>query len=239
MTTALIIRDDASLSASITPDAVAIKEQALAEGAVIFAVRNPDENAAATAAQAACCTVLKMVEDQRVALKKPILDYGRAIDGAANHFKHDLEMEEARIARLIGNYQTELSAQRRAEEAKEQKKLHEIERRRQEELAKAATHDERDAIDARANEEAKAAKPPLVEVKAAGQVLPEDWEISNIREWELARSHPELVRSIEFDMRQVKAALTLLGSLPGVTAKKVVKASVRLPSAGKGLVLPV
>lgn len=239
MTTDLIVRDDATLSASVTPDAVALKEQALAEGALVFRVSSEEENAAAAAAQVACRTVLKMVEEQRVKLKAPILDYGRAIDATAKQFCHDLQLEEARIATLIGNYQTALAAQRRAEEAAKLKELQEIERRREAELANAKTHEERDIIIERANEEAKAAQPEIKVVKAEAQTLQEEWEITRINEWELARAHPELVRRIEFDQRKLKAAIDLLGKLPGVEARKVVKASVRIPSAGKGLVLPV
>ena len=76
-------------------------------------------------------------------------------------------------------------------------------------------------------------------MRAKGQKLTPQWEITRINEWELARAHPELVRRIEFDMPKVKAALSLLQKLPGVEAREVVAASVRIPSAGKGMVLPV
>jgi hypothetical protein len=230
ITLALLTRDDASLSASVSPDAVALKEQALAEGAMIFRVSNPDENAAAVSAQAACRKVLKLVEECRVAVKQPILDYGRAIDATAKAFVEELRLEEARIAKHIGDYKTAEAAKIRAAEAARQAELNEIERRRQEELAKAETHDQRDVVNARADEEAKAAAPAVVQVRADGQRLRDEWEITQINEWALAKAHPELVRRIEFDMPKVKAALDLFdGKLPGVIAQKVVKSSVRLP----------
>jgi hypothetical protein len=52
-------------------------------------------------------------------------------------------------------------------------------------------------------------------------------EIQEIREWELAKARPDLVRRIEFDLIEIKRLLNTGVKLPGVIAKPVVKSSVR------------
>jgi hypothetical protein len=76
-------RDDAKLTVSFTPEAVALKDTALELSGVIGKVTNADENAAAVAAQVEIQKVRSLAEKARKAAKEPVLEYGKRIDAAA------------------------------------------------------------------------------------------------------------------------------------------------------------
>lgn len=222
----LLTRDDSKLSVAFTPDAQEMKDGALAISGLVARVSNADENAQAVAAQTALKRVLKLVEDSRKAVKEPVLDYGRKIDGAAKDFITELKVEEIRLARLVGDFQQLELAKARAAEAARLKDLAEIERRKQEELSKANSHEELDEIHARANEEAAAVKPVQI-ARATGQVVKDEWEFQVTNEWALAMQYPNCVTLLP-KRTEIKQLLES-GIVPnGVTAKKVVKSGVRL-----------
>lgn len=223
MSTALMRRDDSRLTVEPTESAVVRRDELLDASAVIGRVSNDVENAECAAAASRIKALLNDVEKARKSCKEPVLDFGRLIDAKAREFCAPLNDEMIRLNTAAGNYHQAKLAAQRAAEAAAKAELDAIERRRQEELAQAKTLEQRDLIDARANEEAAAAKPAIVHAPTKGQRVDEVWEIESIQEWALAREHPELVRRIEFDLPKVKTALDLLGSLPGVKAKKVVK----------------
>lgn len=231
MTTALMTRDDARRVVTYTPDAVALRDDALAASALIGRVGDAVEQAAAVDAQRAIKTALKLLEDTRKACKEPVIEFGRVIDETAKKFRAGLESEEIRIATLVGNFQTAVLAKARAAEAARQAELNALEKKRQEELAKANTHEERDAINTRADEEAKAAKPAVVQVQAKGQIVREQWAIKRIDSFVLAKARPDLVRKIEFDMTAIKALLNAGEKLPGVEAEREVTSTVRAERA--------
>jgi len=64
-------------------------------------------------------------------------------------------------------------------------------------------------------------------VRAEGQRVVTDWEITGLNEWVLARARPDLVRRIEFDRLAIKEELKRGVKLPGVTAREVVNSTVR------------
>ncbi len=124
-----------------------------------------------------------------------------------------------------------------ARNAEEQAKAEALQREieRQKALATAANHDAMDAIQEKFNDQAAQIAAPVREsVRAEGQRISTDWEITRINEHQLAKARPDLVRNFEFDMRAVKAELTRGVKLPGVEAKEVVSASVRA-GAGKAI----
>lgn len=226
MSDALIIRDDARLSVAIADSAEHAKAAALEGAALIGRVTNATEQDGAVEAQKSLARLLKLVEDARKAVKDPVLAFGRKIDDTARQFVLEIKEEELRIAKLVGDFQQLQIAKARAAEALRLKELQEIERRKQEELAKANSHEELDAIHARANEEA-AAVPVQQFAKSAGQVVKEDWEFTVHDVWALARVHPHCV-TIEPRRSEIKQLLNA-GVMPaGVAAKKVVVSNVRL-----------
>lgn len=69
----------------------------------------------------------------------------------------------------------------------------------------------------------------IAPTRAHGQTTRTEWEIIEIREFQLLRNRPDLVRKVEFDIRGIKDALSANGGkLPGVTAKQVINTGVRV-----------
>jgi hypothetical protein len=63
--------------------------------------------------------------------------------------------------------------------------------------------------------------------KVAGQVVKEEWEITEISAFALMRARPDLVRDVVFDRVEIKRELDRGLTLPGVKARKVVKSTTR------------
>lgn len=233
-TEALIIRDDAALSVAFTARAIELKENALALAGVIWRVSNPEENAAAVGAQQELAGLIKLAEETRAECKKPILDFGRKIDETARRFIEELKAEQIRIAKLVGDFQAlELAKQRAAENAR-MEGLSQLEKEREHLLAKAETHEEREAIQERFNQEA-AALPVRVAAKAEGQCVVEEIVIDQIREFELMKERPDLVREVKFDLVALKALLKSGVKLKGVSFHTEIKSRVRATSPTKML----
>ena len=223
---ALMVREDARLQVSYTAEAARLRDEALAVAGTIKSVTTPGEQEAAVKAQIAVKAVRNTCEKARKECKEPVIEFGRTIDGAAKQFDGPLGVEELRIAKLVGDYVTLMEQQRRAQEALRLAELDVIERRRQEELSKAQSHDEVDAIQERVNNEVRAAAVPLVVVRAEGQVVREDWEITVTDIMALARAHPNCVQ-MEVRKNEVKTLLNAGVRPPGIEAKRVQKSDVR------------
>lgn len=224
---AVMVREDGRLQVSWTAEAVRLRDEALALGATIEAVTSPEEQEAAVKAQIAIKAVRNTCEKARKECKEPVIEFSRTIDGSAKSFDAPLSSEELRIARLVGDYVTLQEQKARAQEALRLAELDAIERRRQEELAKAQSHDEIDAIQERINDEVKAASVPLVVVRAEGQVVREDWEITVTDIWALAKAHPNCVQ-MEVRRSEVKTLLNAGVRPPGIEAKRVQNSGVRV-----------
>jgi hypothetical protein len=106
-----------------------------------------------------------------------------------------------------------------------------VERERQEAILaeqRKAAEAEAAAIEERAGDSAYAASRPVEITRVAGQRTVFDVEITKINDWALARSRPDLVRKIEFDMRLVKEILKRGEKLVGVESREIYKADVRV-----------
>lgn len=211
---------------SFNSGALAMKELALEQSAGVARVTNPIEQAVAVAAQIEIEKVLKYVEASRVEFKTPFLEHCRLIDATAKDFVADLLEEKMRLGKAVGNHQTLEQAKARAAEAARVKELNEIERRRQEQRAQAASHEELDRIDARSNQEA-AALPVQTIARSNGQVVKDDWEITVTNPYQLAAAHPTCV-TITPKTLEIKALLKAGITPAGIIAKQVVKSGVRL-----------
>ena len=160
---ALIVRNDATLGVSISPDAEAMKVSALSGAALVGRVSSASEQELAVNAQRELRRVLKFCEDSRVEIKAPVIDYGKRIDAAAKQFRADLEEEESRIVQLIADFQALEAARVRAAEAAKRLEEERIEHERQSEIRRIA--EEEAAAKRKLDAEAEAAAAKLREAK--------------------------------------------------------------------------
>jgi hypothetical protein len=233
MTTALVTQDR-SFQISFTPEAFAQRDAALTKSALVARVENAEQNSVAVEAQAALHDIIRAAEAARVAAKEPVLKAGRAIDAAEKAFSAEAKQEQMRLAELIGNFATAEQARVRAAESLRLKELADIERKRQEELAKAETHEERDRINSKHDVIASETK-PVEPARAERQVVRNRWEITVADVWALARAHPMCVK-VEPRLREIEALLDAGMTVSGVTAKKVAVSGI---SSGRNQIVNV
>jgi hypothetical protein len=225
----LMIRDDAARKLEMTGEAERLKTEALEQGATIGKVSDADGNQRAVVAQTAIAALLKLVEEARKAAKDPVLHFGRHIDEQAANWVRELKEEFARLSGLVGDFQQLEQARERAAKKLEDDRLAGLERERQAELAKAATHEELDAIqqkfDTRVQQEAPTA--PIAPVRAKGQRVEEtiEFEVTDIHA--LYRAHPNLVKLTEL-RAEIKSCLKAGMKVTGIRTWKETKASVRV-----------
>ena len=218
---ALQIRNTESVSIQIVPAAFTMRQDVLDDSATIIAVTTPGNQKAAIDAARAIASLIKAVETSRKEAKAPVLDLGQRIDATAKEFIKDVLAEEARLKRLLTDYEIE---QRRLAMEAERKRQEEERRRQAEEAARmaeiarqvqAAERAERQALNERDREaaetrrmvaeEAAAAEraaaaqrqanlPVIVEApRAAGTVVRDEWtfEVTDLKAF--AQAHPDLV----------------------------------------------
>lgn len=215
---------------SLTHQGEEIIENALALGARIGRVSNESENKAAVDAQIEIRRILKELEDMRVKMTKPALEYQRALKAFFDSKSKDLQETVFRIGKLTGSYLQLQESKRRAEENARREELTKLEREREAALAQANTHEEREILQDHYNQRAavEATPPPAPIVKPKGQALREDWEITVNDVHLLARSRPSCVKITPL-MSEIKSLLNAGFQVEGVIATKVKNASVRLP----------
>lgn len=234
-TQALIRRDDASLTITFTEAATKMKESALEVSAMVGKVDSAETQQEAVNAQQAIADALNLVEKAREACKKPIIQFGRAIDTAAKKFIEDLQKEQRRIATLVGDYQQLEQERVRAAQQAENERLAALERERAAKIAQATTHEQVDQIREEFNERAATEGPrePIAPVRAEGQRITEDWEVTVTDIHLLYRAHPTCVK-VEPLVGEIKGLLKAGVQVKGVLAKRVTKAGVvraRTPEA--------
>lgn len=115
-------------------------------------------------------------------------------------------------------------AERKRKQAQAEAEAARLEAERQKALAVAKTHEELDKINQRHCEEV-AALPVAAPIRAEGQRVREDWEITVTDIWALVRAHPVCV-SVEPRLSEIRNLLDAGVKVSGVTAKRVVKAGV-------------
>ena len=234
---ALIIRDDSRMSVIYTAEAIALRDDALSQAALIGKVTNATQQADAVSAQTALHSIASEAEKARKACKAPVIEFGQKIDAAAKAFLEEVKYEELRLARLVGDFQQLEQARVRAEENARNEKLREIERQKAQEVSDALkanpTHEQLDAIVAKHNEEAATLARPI-EVRAEGQRVQEVWEITVNDSRLLAQVHPLCVEIVP-RMSEIKSLLDAGVKVAGVTAKRVIKSGVRVGTQRKAI----
>lgn len=159
----------------------------------------------------------RLLEQQRIERER-VAELARVAREEAIH-RANLEAAEREAQRKA-------AAAKNAEDAAKAAEL-QAELDRQKALADAQSFERMNAIQEKFNAEAAGVKPIETPTRATGQVVRTEWEIQEIRELELARARPDLVRKIEFDRIEIKRLLNSGVKLPGVIAKEVTKSSVR------------
>jgi len=129
-------------------------------------------------------------------------------------------LEEQRKAQREAAEATTAAARALAEQRR-------IEAERAQEEAAAKSHDELDAIAARANQQAQMVQeqPKIEPPKVRGQVVKTEWEITVFDIHALYRAHPSAVK-MEPLMTEIKQRLDGGAKLPGVKAERVTKSTV-------------
>lgn len=210
----------------VNPGVLAMRDEALAASGLIGRVGTAEENAVAVEAQVKLSAYLKAVEDSRASLKAPVLKVGREIDALARDLAAAAREELNRVSTLLANYQAMEQARQRAAEAARMDELTELERERQTALAAAKTLDEQDEINADF-----CARAAQIEIPPAnreqGQIVREDWEVEVTSLDLLYRSHPWCVK-MEPRLREIKELLSTGVQVPGVKARKTIRATVSL-----------
>lgn len=183
---------------------------------------------------------LARIEREKQAELKRIADELAAKEAEARRIQEEearklREQQEAaaKASRDAANEQERKAAAKLLAEAAEREKGLAEERKAQEaELAKqaAVAASQTADIEEKAGDAAYVAARPIEITTVAGQRTTSDWEITKINEWALLKGRPDLVRKIEFDMRAIKDALKRGEKLPGVEAKEVFNAGVKLPA---------
>lgn len=224
--TALILRNDAELSIQFTVQAYKVKEEALVALAGIGKVSDASGNANAVEALRQTALCLKTIEQARVACKEPVLKFGKAIDDAAKAFTEELRNEQFRVNTLVGNFQQLERAKAQAAAKAEQERVNALERERQQELAKATSHEELDKAQEKFDILIQQQAPPIVvATKAAGQTVKDDIEFEVFDIDALYRSKPGCVSLTEKKV-EIKALLKAGLQLPGVRCWISTKVSV-------------
>lgn len=145
---------------SIAPDAQRLKREALDRAADIDEIADALDRDMANDAMLAINNLLKTVEKARGAVKKPVLDLGRAIDKVAKDYVADLKIEYDRLSRLAGAFDAAARERQRIAEAEARRKAEEARRAEIEALREKERLAEAEADRLRADAEAAAKANP-------------------------------------------------------------------------------
>ena len=230
--TALILRNDAALTIQFTPQAAALKEEALTSLAAIGKVTDATGNANAVEALRQAAVALKQVEAARVACKEPVLKFGKTIDDTAKQFTEELRNEQFRVNTMVGSFQQLERAKAEAAAKAERERVDKLEREKQQELAKATSHEELDKVQEKFDNRVQQEAPPVVFApKAEGQRVVEEVKFEVFDIAALYASKPGCVK-MEPKALEIKALLKAGLQLPGVRSWRETKNAVSTRQTG-------
>ena len=136
MNTDTLILSGEGYSLTICQEAETSKRELLASSALVATVTNNDESADAAYVMRSLAQMRIMVDKGRKDVKEPVLRIGKLIDASAKAFLLEIEEEEARLRKLIGDHANEV-ARIAASKAEEERKAFEIARAAREAAAAA------------------------------------------------------------------------------------------------------
>jgi len=210
----------------IGQSAVDAKESILSMSGVIGAVRNEAEQKHAVEIQMAAAKLLKAAESTRKDVLKPYNEVTDAVNRTFREFVKDLVEEKDRLGMLIGNYAAAEDAKAMAAQAAVMKELSEMEKAREEEVAKATNVEDIDAIRERYARQA-AALSSKVPNRAEGQRVISDWVIKVENLHLLYSVAPQCVE-LKPKLATIKEMLDVGIQLKGIKAERKVTSTVRV-----------
>jgi|688.fasta_scaffold01708_10 hypothetical protein len=116
--TALILSGE-GYSLTITPQAEEQKRNLLVASAHVNSVTNNDESADAAYHMRSLAQMRILVDKSRKEIKEPVIRIGKLIDATAKNFLAEIEDEEARIKRLVGDHAEAVAVLQQEREAAE------------------------------------------------------------------------------------------------------------------------
>ena len=204
-----------------------MEDQALALAAPVLSCANASENAIAAQAQTELARYVKAVHAAAEAAKKPLNEIRAKIIALDKELVAKAEAEGARIGTLIADFQIAEEARIAAARRLAETKATVLEKEQDEKIAQAQSLEQIEAIRDEFRAELAAQAPPVEPIRAPGQRITSDWDITVTDIWLLARAMPSCVR-IEPLKSEIKSLLNAGIKVPGVTATKKTVAGVRL-----------
>jgi hypothetical protein len=203
-TTALILSGQ-GYELTIATEAEGQKQELLALAATVAHVQDNDESARAQFASRKLAQMRIAVEKCRKEVKEPVNRIGKLIDAKAKEFVAEIEADEKRITKLVGDHAAEVARLKAEKEREERRLMEEARAKREAEEAAAAkaqsTGKISDIIAAKkAEEERRAALDERMAASTAvattnvadGVRFAWDFEVVDIDR--LYKAHPDLVK---------------------------------------------
>lgn len=221
----------------LTREARTIRDALLAEAAECLRVTDAFEAEVAADLLKRTKGWTRQIEAGRSAVKAPVLELSRRIDGLAKELVANVDAQAARISRILGEYQAE-ERRKAAEKLREQQRQEEA-LRRQAAAEKAAVEIQADspqeaeaqkeAITRRYQEQVAEGRQALIAAappRIAGTGVREDWkfEVTDINE--LHRARPDLV-VLQPNNAAIRAIIKHNQSIPGLRIWKEASTLIR------------
>ena len=203
-----------------------LEAAALEAAALVGKVSNAAENELAVEAQKKLAGYIKLVGKAESAIKDPLNDLRSKVIQLSKDLIKDADAEGRRIAGLVGDFQEKERVKLVAEQNSVNAELSELARKEALELSSAQTIEEQDAVRERYSQQALVvATSASASVRASGQRVTVEWDITVQDVWKLARAHPNCV-TVTPRLNEIKTLLNMGVTVQGVSAKKAVKATV-------------
>lgn len=211
---------------TVTVEAIAEKENALAASALIGKVENREQNDAATEARKRIKGLAGDFDRERKRITDPLVEMQRIFIRTVEPHIDELKREDGRLELLQKDFALAEQRRVREEQAAQQRELERIEAERKAALA-TATPEQAVIINENADLKSRIEAKPVEVTRSRGQTNRKVWKITQINDFQLMKVRPDLIRKIEWDVVGIKQILDAGQTLPGVTAEEDLKISTR------------
>jgi len=190
-----------------------------------------EQNQAIANARGDLDRLARNMEKGRKRITDPVNGWLTTVKAAVDTAKEPMLREIGRLDALTADFtrrQQQLQREREEAARREQKRIEEEAAAEAKKIVEAAAAgavapdvaaQQIQEVQEQAEEKIAMASKPVGVIKARGQTARKVWKITQINDFVLIKSRPDLVRKIEWDMVALKAALDETGkNLPGVTA---------------------
>src|SRR5436190_11097609 len=221
----MIVRglDTATLEVLPSSTSLVMVEQALQASALIGRVTNPAEQEVAFGAQSKLITTIRAIEKARKEFGAPFVQAQRQVNALAKELTAELLGEEARVGALVDRFQV---AERQRAALLQQQQQAEFARLAADAAKLEAENKPEEAAALQAEAAAVIRAPRAQPAKADGQVTTEDWDVEVTDIHALYAAFPTCVK-LEPLIGEIKMRLGVGLTLPGVTARKVLRSTFR------------